>query len=188
MIPNLSQLTYHKRNLTPKDLGHGEAPIPRHQILAALIVDLFVVASASNLLSSLFGVSFRSFFSTPSLQKIWTQISFNSVNLITLAIVSVSYFSLCYFFNEGQSAGARFLGLRLKMKHHDARAAFKEALRTLGVYLSFGLSAPEFSKRMVRHDYQYQQFLSFREMRAPNLVSAIEEYHAHESSYEQEAA
>lgn len=187
MIPNLTQLIRTNSKLSSHELGAGPRNIPRHRILFSLMIDLFVVAMITNLITGFFGLSLGSFFSTPSLQKIWSLMRFNTVNLISLGIVAVSYFSLCYFFNDGQSAGARLTGLRLELKTHDLKSAFKASLHTLLVYLSFGWSVGKFSQQMRQHDYRYQDFLGFREMQAPNLVRAIE-VSAEEEAEETKAA
>jgi hypothetical protein len=189
MIPNLSHLAQSKRNVTPSELGHGHSPIPRHRVLASLIIDLVIVALISNIITSFFSLSLGSFFTTPSLHKIWSLMQFNVVNLFTLAAISLSYFHLCYFLNAGQTPGAHFLGIRRKMSHHQMKEAFREALSTIGVYLSFGFTAAKFSHGMAKHDYRYQEFLGLREMQAPNLVRAIEISNASEEDiYEKEAA
>lgn len=181
MIPNLTHLARTQSKLTPYELGGASLKIPRHRILFSLMIDLFVVAMITNILTGFFGVSLGSFFSTPSLQKIWSLMRFNFVNLMSLGTVALSYFSLCYFLNDGQSFGGRFSGLRLDLKTHDWKEAFKASLKTLGVYLSFGWSVPGFSTLVRSHDHRYQDLLGFREMPAPSLVNAIETYTEEES-------
>lgn len=189
MIPNLSHLTHTKKSLTGAELGHGSDPIPRHKILIALMMDLFIVAAVSSIITGFFGFALGSYFSTPILQKVWSLMRFNILNLATLGIISVSYFYLCYYLNAGQTFGAHYLGLRLNVKGHDSHAAFENALVTLGVYLSFGFSAGKFASRVSQHDFRYNEFIGFREMKAPNLVKAIELYSAsEEESLEKEAA
>lgn len=188
MIPNLVHLTRTKKTLAPAELGHGPEPMARHKVLASLMVDLVFVALISNIVTSTFGFSLGGYFNTPSLHKIWSLMKFNFVNLAGLTAVAFSYFYLSYFLNEGQTLGARLLGQRRRMKGHDSRQAFKETVATLKVYFSFGFTASEFAKGSFRHDFHYQEFLGFREMKAPNLVRAIELAEAEEESQVREAA
>ena len=90
MIPNLYHLSSTKQKLSSEELGHGPGMIPRHKILMALMVDLFIVAAVSSLLTSLIGLSLGSYFSTPTLQKVWSLMRFNFLSLATISSTPIS--------------------------------------------------------------------------------------------------
>jgi hypothetical protein len=91
--------------------------------------------------------------------------------MISLPIMTISYFFFSYFFNQGQSLGLSRTKMRIDMPYMNSSVSLKWALYSSAILLSGGiaLKVPKIRNQFKGHDYLYHELLTEKVLYPINL-------------------
>jgi hypothetical protein len=193
--PDLGLYVHTSKKLSPQDLGAPAQGPSVLKILAAHLVDFWMVVASATAVLGVLKASASGLMVTSKLSRSLELSTSAPMLFFMIAGLGFCYFFFSYFFNHGQTYGMHLLRLRVNLPHYGLRACLRWTLFSLALCLSGGLTIPvrqllrrtgdgEFSVQ----DVLYQKLMEPRTLPSVNLVRAIELAEAQEEREVREAA
>ncbi len=159
-----------------------------YEIFATHLIDLFIVTRVYTIARLTLKSSLYNLMNTESLHDAFQQISFKGMNYSLLAVLMITYFFSCYFLNQGQTLGMKFLNRRVSMDTHSAKSAWRWTCYSMSLYFSCGLIAAWGHQKLVasgfgafsKNDHFYLKLMTYKSWSIPELPMRIQEEEVHE--------
>lgn len=172
---NLSDLAVKEAKIHSAHLSPAKSKNFVVRLLAAHFLDFWAIFWATTIATSMFKLSFQVHLTTRGLHKAWDLVSFSSFTVFAWTAIAMTYFFVSYFMNHGQTAGMKIMKCRVKMKHHDAKESLHWAVRSIGLYMSVGLTSKSFKPNLGAHDYLWHELVAQKEIAAPDIRTLVTE-------------
>lgn len=162
---------------------HDAKSVSVVRILMAYCLDLFMIAAAATMITTIMKLSLASFVISDRLLGHFYHIDFGVLGFQLFPLMSLSYFFFSFLFNQGQTWGMHQLKIRLQIENFSFLASLRWAMFSSITIMSFGLAYPIAYRIMKErtqnsfegHDYLYHALMAERQLSPIHLLSEISE-------------
>lgn len=144
------------------------------RILFAHAIDFYFVLLIGSLTSVMYSQSIKMFLVTRSLRLAYSEQALLSFSTSFLPLLTLSYFSFCYFMNHGQTLGMTYVKSRIQMQDKNFYESLKWAMTSVFLCFSLGLSyfmTRDLWARFKWRDYLYQDLVAYKEEMGIDLLA-----------------
>lgn len=173
---NINLLDHLSRKTIPKELLTEKLSIPRvaqWSIAKAYFLDLFLVYSTSATVCLFLNLSAETLMMTEGLDRSFAKQSPSETMLFIFPVLFLGYFFFSYFLNDGQTWGLHSSKARMSVRPHSFSDSLRWTMRSVLVYLSFGLLIPKDAFQV--HDHLYHELVLEKHIFPLNLVNELDE-------------
>jgi hypothetical protein len=167
----------HSQKVPSALLCHLRKVTPSWKILAAHLVDFWIVALGAGAITYSISSVYDLFFITSALKIAASADVEFKFFLFSFPFMTFNYFFFCYFLNHGQTCSMAILKSRIKLDSKEFGGALKWASRSTLLCFSCGLSfliGSRYWKEVKEHDYLYGDLLTGLDETTIQLLSRVD--------------